>query len=152
MNTFLKLALVAAAVVVVGIVGVSLLPRSAVPGVGTAPTAAPTATPTASPVSVLPPDGEFIEPGRYRIGNLSIDVPEGWTSMGSDILRTTNGEAAAIFAVFIILRLAAISSSSARTVSISRRFRRSVNSSHCCAITVPVRRTVAACHMCGLEQ
>jgi hypothetical protein len=105
MNNFLKLALVAAAVVVVGIVGVTLLPRSAIPGVGTAPTAPPTATPTASPVSVLPPDGVIIEPGRYRIGNLSIDVPAGWISMGSDILRTTSDsdpEAAAIFAVWPI--------------------------------------------------
>ena len=104
MNTFLKLALVAAAVVVVGIVGVTLLPRSAVPGVGAAPTAAPTATPTASPVSVLPPDGVIIEPGRYRIGNLSIEVPEGWSSMGTDILSKTGGleDEAALLAVWPI--------------------------------------------------
>ena len=44
MNATLKIAIAAAAVVVVGVIGLNLLPGAAQPGVGAAPTAAPTAT------------------------------------------------------------------------------------------------------------
>jgi hypothetical protein len=113
MNSTLKMVIAAAAVVVVGVVGFGLVSGSSVPGVGASPTATPSAAPTpvpsASPILLLPSANTAIEPGRYRIsspvGDLSIDVPAGWISMGSDILRTTSDsdpEAAAIFAVWPI--------------------------------------------------
>ncbi len=63
MNATLKIVTAAAAVVVVGVIGLNLLPGSAQPGVGAAPTAAPTATaapslaPSASPIPLLPTSG-----------------------------------------------------------------------------------------------
>lgn len=103
MNNFLKVTLAVAAVAVVGVVGMTLLPRSSVPGVGAASTAAPTVAPSASPIPPLPFQGA-LEPGRYRIKNLSIEVPAGWGSLGSDILSKTqaDGDAAALLAVWPI--------------------------------------------------
>ena len=104
---FLKITLAAAAVVVVGVVGLTLMPRSSVPGVGAAPTSSPTAAPTMAPSASTIPSLPFpgvLEPGRYRIRNLSIEVPEGWGSLGSDILSKTqaDGDAAALLAVWPI--------------------------------------------------
>lgn len=98
MNNPLKLAVAAGAVFTVGIIGLSVLPGSAQPGAGAAPTLAPTPTapptvaPSASPIPYLPNSG-VIEPGRYRIpetqhqaASLTIEVPAGWTSLGNDLL------------------------------------------------------------------
>ena len=98
MNATLKIVTAAAAVVVVGVIGLNLLPGSTQQGVGAAPmpaptaTTAPTAAPSASPIPYLPTSG-VIEPGRYRIpetqhqaASLTIEVPAGWTSLGNDML------------------------------------------------------------------
>ena len=106
MNDFLKVALVAAAVVV-AVAGFAVLSRSSLPGVGGAPTAtsttAPSLAPSVSPIPPLPVSG-VLEPGRYRINNLTIEVPEGWGSQGSDILSKTRARAeeATLFAVWPI--------------------------------------------------
>ncbi len=106
MNNFPKKAVVAAAVLV-GVAGLAVLSRSSLPGVGVAPTAtsttAPNVAPSASPIPPLPVAG-LLEPGRYRIKNLSIEVPEGWGSLGSDILSKTRARAdeATLFAVWPI--------------------------------------------------
>ena len=101
MSNFLKIAVAAAAVVVVGVAGLSLLPRSSVPGVGAAPTSSPTPTPTVGPtpstIPLLPSEGSAIEPGRYRLvnaamtGNVSIQVPAGWTVESGDMVAKNRG-------------------------------------------------------------
>ena len=101
MSNFFKIALAAAAVVVVGAVGLTLLPRSSVPSVGAAPTSSPTPTATVAPgasaIPALPPEGASIEPGRYRlynpamVGNLSIEVPAGWTVESTDMIAKNRG-------------------------------------------------------------
>jgi hypothetical protein len=95
MNNALKLALSAAAVVVVAVVGINLLPRQGGIGPGAPPSAPPSptrsasATPTASGVAL--PDGP-LTPGTYVMVpcsappcptsdesiHLTIDVPSGW--------------------------------------------------------------------------
>ena len=57
MNTTSKLAIAAAAVVVVAIVGINLLPRNG--GVGTGPTSNPTQTPTQTPTPTPSPIADF---------------------------------------------------------------------------------------------
>ena len=118
MTSTVKIAVAAAAVVVVGVVGFTRLPDSSLPGVGAAPTPAPTATPApthspgASPIPYLPTSG-VIEPGRYRLVNramtgmsLSIEVPAGWTREASDLIVKDYGsldsEAGAAFAFWPI--------------------------------------------------
>lgn len=112
-----KVAMAAAAVVVVGVVGLNLVPGSAQPGVGAAPlptptaTATPNAAPSASPIPYLPTSG-VIEPGRYRIPEtqyqatgLTIEVPAGWTSLGNNLLSKDYGrgtEPGALLAVWPI--------------------------------------------------
>jgi hypothetical protein len=95
MNSFAKLAVAAAAVVVVAIVGFSVLPRAggiAGPGPSATPTPTPSPAPSASPVTLL--DGE-LAPGTYVFVpctappcstsdesiHLTIDVPSGWSGV-----------------------------------------------------------------------
>ena len=109
MNAFAKLAMAAAAVVVVAIVGVNLLPST--DGVGGGPVVSPSPSPsvslspTAAP-SPSPSDLEFfpdgsIEAGRHsmiRSGkSLSVDMPSGWTSHLGVRIYTQSGQAAFIF-------------------------------------------------------
>lgn len=87
MRTPIKIVLAAAAVVVLAVVGVNLLPRSG--GVG-APASTPTSTGTAAPtpsptpVPTLPPSGQ-LAPGTYRSNwgagpFITFTLPAGWSS------------------------------------------------------------------------
>lgn len=84
MNSYARIAIAAAAVVVVAVVGYSLLPGTG--GVGGKPTAVPTvaSTPTATSTALGPPPNGPITPGTYAWswpgGQLALDVPSGWTS------------------------------------------------------------------------
>ena len=91
MNTFAKLAIAAAAVVVVAVVGINLLP--AIGGVGPGgpvATPSPSPSPSPSPASSLAPAADFPPDGPLTAGRhsmtrggvrLSIDVPaSGWHS------------------------------------------------------------------------
>jgi hypothetical protein len=109
MNTTLKIAGTAAAVVVLGVVGMTLLRGSPASSVGTPPSMAPTPTavpsqaPSASTVRLLPSSAFVLEPGRYRIGNVSFLVPAGWTGHDTLILKDNAAAAnAALFAVWPI--------------------------------------------------
>jgi hypothetical protein len=82
MKTPIKIALAAAAVVVVALIGVNLIPRNA--GVGgppstPVPTATATPTPSPTPVPTLPTSGS-VTPGRYRSDFITYTLPAGWTS------------------------------------------------------------------------
>jgi len=115
MNTAFRIATATAAILVVGAVGIRLLPDTGRTGVGAAPTPtttpAPSASPTASPIPYLPTSG-VLEPGRYRIpetqyqgASLTIEVPAGWTSLGNDLLSKDYGrgtEPGALFAAWPI--------------------------------------------------
>lgn len=89
MSTFAKLASAAAAVVVLAVLGVSLLPGLG-PGSDPTPTPAPSPTPVVTPTLVptapAPPVGD-IPPGRYAWswpdGRVSFDVPAGWRNHDS---------------------------------------------------------------------
>jgi hypothetical protein len=102
MNSILKVALAAAAVVVVALVGVNLVPRSSGPGGAPATVApTPTITPSASvaPSSVPSLPVGRLEPGTYRIDDPSdtavpytVTVPAGWSGR-SDGYVYKNGDA-----------------------------------------------------------
>jgi hypothetical protein len=108
MNTYAKLAIAAAAVVVVALVGYNLLPTGGgnvgvTPAVSPSPSIAlsPTAVPSPSPSDLaFFPDGP-IEPGRHsmvRSGkSLSVGMPSGWTSHLGFRIYTQSGQAAFIF-------------------------------------------------------
>lgn len=92
MNGFAKLAIAAAAVVAVAIVGINLLPRSG-GDVGVAPTASPAPTPSPSPsaapsASIAFPPAGALTAGRHTLSEdgtvFSMEVPEGWHSSGFD--------------------------------------------------------------------
>jgi hypothetical protein len=108
MHAFAKFAMAAAAVLVVAVVGINLLPKTDGVGGGLAsltpsPTAslAPTAAPSPSP-SVLEffPDGA-VSVGRHsmvRSGKtFSVDMPTGWTAHDGFRIYTQGGQAAFIF-------------------------------------------------------
>ena len=88
MNTPIRIAIAAAAVVVVALIGVNLIPRTeGVGGVGgptstPVPTATPAPTPTPTPASTLPPSGQ-LAPGTYRSDFLTFTLPAGWNSYQS---------------------------------------------------------------------
>jgi hypothetical protein len=109
MNSVAKLAMAAAAVVVVAIVGINLLPST--DGVGGGPVVSPSPSPSVSPSQtaspspspsdyVFFPDGS-IEAGRHSIilsgKSLSLDMPAGWTSHLGFRIYTQSGQAAFIF-------------------------------------------------------
>jgi hypothetical protein len=76
MNSFAKLAIAAAAVVVVVVAGIQFLPRSGTSGGQPSPTATPTATPAYAQLTEGP-----LAPGRYALYDglvTSIEVPAGW--------------------------------------------------------------------------
>ena len=80
MNSALKLAIAAAAVVVVAIVGINLLPRSGGVGVpGPSPTSSPTPSPTSSPTSEANLNfagGDFVAGTTYAIEDpFSVALP-----------------------------------------------------------------------------
>lgn len=79
-QTYTRLAIVAAAALVIAVAGLQFLPG---PLVGGRPTPGPTATPLPTPVATAPtmPLGR-LQPGRYAWstphGRLAFDVPAGW--------------------------------------------------------------------------
>ena len=79
MNRYLKIGLAAAAVVVVAVVGINLLPGSPAPGPGGEPSATPepTATPepSTSPAASAPP---LTESFTSTVHGISVSYPEGW--------------------------------------------------------------------------
>jgi hypothetical protein len=100
MNSFAKLAIAAAAVVVVAIAGYNLLPSR--DGVGTpsaSPSLSPSPTPVATPVDVTPSDSVHrgsLQPGTYTqyavdgtAVNVRFTVPAGWRWEGTYL---TTGE------------------------------------------------------------
>lgn len=74
MRTPIKIVLAAAAVVVLAVVGVNLVPRNG--GVGGPPSAVPTPSPTPAPAL---PIGQ-IPPGRYRNLFVTYTLPAGWST------------------------------------------------------------------------
>ncbi len=90
MNTYAKFAIAAAAVVVVAVVGINLLPRSG-GDVGGAPAVSPSSTPSPSPAAspspsevAFPPDGDLAA-GKHSVTRngirLSVTLPtSGWLS------------------------------------------------------------------------
>jgi hypothetical protein len=92
MNTALRFAVAAAALIAVGVAGLQLLPASG--GVGSGdppPTPSPTVTPSPIP---LPPSG-LLQPGTYSINDRTITqatrftftVPAGWTTAESFVKK-----------------------------------------------------------------
>jgi hypothetical protein len=76
MNAFAKLAIAAAAVVVIAVAGIQFLPRSGTSGGPPSPTPSPTATPAYAQLTKGP-----LAPGRYALYDAlvtSIEVPAGW--------------------------------------------------------------------------
>jgi hypothetical protein len=109
MNAIAKLAMAAAAVVVVAIVGINLLPSTG--GVGGGPVVSPSPSPsvslspTAAP-SPSPSDLEFFPDGLVSVGrhsiirsgkSLSLEMPPGWTSHIGARIFTIAGQGAFIF-------------------------------------------------------
>jgi hypothetical protein len=106
MNAYAKLAMAAAAVVVVAIIGYNLLPGAS--GVGVAPppspapsvSPSPTVAPSPSPSELaFFPDG-IVEAGRHSITlsgkSLSLDMPGGWTAHDGFRIFAQAGQAAFI--------------------------------------------------------
>jgi hypothetical protein len=95
MNSIAKFAIAAAAVVVVAVVGVNLLPRSGGDLGGAPPSAWPSSSPTPSGTpapSILPLGIGPVTPGTYALywdgPRISFQVPDGWTSeYGVEILK-----------------------------------------------------------------
>jgi len=76
MNSFAKLAIAAAAVVVIAVAGIQFLPRSGTSGGQPSPTPTHTATPAFAQLTKGP-----LAPGRYALYDglvTSIEVPAGW--------------------------------------------------------------------------
>jgi hypothetical protein len=101
LNAYTKIAVAAAAVLIVAVVGYSLLPGSStgVGGPAPSPSATPTAAPTSTPVATEPvalPDG-LLTGGRYRIkpfedrSSLSIvaDIPASWVGFPANAALTS---------------------------------------------------------------
>ena len=104
MNQASKLAVVAAAVIVVAIVGINLIPGSGVVG-GPAPSRSPSRSPSPSPTPTPPPTAESsgiaptileigstpLEAGTYTLGGFPVmvtfDVPAGWSSCSENTVE-----------------------------------------------------------------
>jgi hypothetical protein len=84
MNTNAKMAMAAAAVVVLAVIGFNVIPRNGGVGDvgGQSPTPAPTATPSPTPAPTLPSAGA-LAPGTYRSDFMTYTVPAGWSSYQS---------------------------------------------------------------------
>jgi len=89
MNNIAKVAIAAAAVVVVAVAGINLLPARGTVGVGSnvpSPSATEQPSPSATPAAAFPPAGELAVGTRHRLTGggvpYSISVPAGWISNG----------------------------------------------------------------------
>ena len=112
MNTRFRVAVAAAAVVAVALIGINLVPRT--PGVVGGPPSTPVPTATPSPTPVLLQGVSQLPPGGYRLGSaglvagsvpatVSITVPAGWASSDSALVNknyTGSSDAAAAGAAF----------------------------------------------------
>ncbi len=82
-NASIRIAIAAAAVVIVALIGIKLVPGTggvggvAGPPMTPLPTASPTPTPSPTPVPTLPPSGA-VAPGTYRSDFMTFTVPAGW--------------------------------------------------------------------------
>jgi hypothetical protein len=99
MNNVTRVAIAAAAVLVLAVIGYNLLPRSG--GVGGQPTPAPTATPaeTPTPTPTYPAlNGQATLAGRYTVGELqsqvTVQVPAGWSTDTDWVVIGPKGNAA----------------------------------------------------------
>jgi hypothetical protein len=86
MNSYAKLAIAAAATVVVAIAGIQLLPGATSPGGQPTASPSPTASPTSTPEPSLSPlTTRSLSPGRYALDwsgpPTSLEVPAGWTGL-----------------------------------------------------------------------
>jgi hypothetical protein len=97
MNTFAKIAMAAAAVVVIAVVGVNVTRNGGVVGIAgpsstPAPTSSPTPTPTPSPspsptgAPTLPPPGTALVAGTYRSDFITYTLPTGWETGGTAVI------------------------------------------------------------------
>ena len=98
-NVYVKLAVMAAAVVVVAAIGLSLLPVGSSVGGGPAATPSPRASPSPTPAGVFPPSGELAVGRRHPLTlvgvPLTFTVPaSGWISNGEWGLDKTVGTGA----------------------------------------------------------
>lgn len=88
MNTSIRIAMAAAAVVVLALIGVNLVPRTA--GVG-GPPSTPLPTPSPTPAPTLPPSGQ-LAPGTYRSEFMTYTLPAGWSSYGGWAVLKRNAD------------------------------------------------------------
>ena len=92
MNAYAKLAIAAAAVLVVAAIGYQLIPRSPGPGGMPSPTPAPTAT---APQVGAPSNGP-ITSGTYAWawpgGHVAFDLPDGWTAADGGLLLSKHAD------------------------------------------------------------
>jgi hypothetical protein len=103
MNTYAKLAIAAAAVVVVAVVGINLMPANSGVVGGPGPTASPTPSPTpspspsptATPVALIPPPGPLAAGTHTAVLEgipLSFSVPgSGWTAFDGGFIGKGEG-------------------------------------------------------------
>jgi hypothetical protein len=91
MNTFAKLAVVAAAVVAVAIVGIAVMPR---PGGVAAPSPSATAIPSPTPSPLALPSAGALDAGAYYIAagpitpaRLTFTVPAGWATREAFVFK-----------------------------------------------------------------
>lgn len=98
MNNALRVGLAAAAVVIIAVIAINLLPGTPAPGSGPTPTPEPAAVePTATGLPELG-DGSIRDAGRYRVLNagirptvVSVEVPAGWSSSGNWVVIGPRG-------------------------------------------------------------
>jgi hypothetical protein len=90
MNNVTRMAVAAAAVLVVAVLGYNVLPRTG--GVGaSAPTPTPSTTPTPIPLNgQTNPDGRYLIGGGLR-SRVTITVPAGWTASGDWVVIGPHG-------------------------------------------------------------
>lgn len=94
MNTITRIAIAAAAVIVIAVAGYSLLPRGG--GVGGPATPAPSATPRPTYPAL---SGQPSLSGRYTIGSgfksrVTVQVPAGWSADADWVVRSPKGNGA----------------------------------------------------------
>ena len=97
MNTPIRIATAAAAVVVLALIGLNLVPRTG--GVGSgggapstpAPTATPSPTTGPTPVPTLPQSGQ-LAPGTYRSNFMAFTLPAGWSAFDGWAALKGNGD------------------------------------------------------------
>lgn len=92
MNAFAKVAIAAAAVVVIAVAGFQFLPRAGLTGGQPTPTPEPSPSPTPTPAPTIATLGAGpLEPGRYALDwdgpPTSIEVPARWSSIGSGVAK-----------------------------------------------------------------